>query len=245
MGFFDTVKQKASGLASDAERASKVTAAQARLLVLQNDLRKAERELGHEAFTLVERGELTHAHLAAASERVRAVLAEIRAKENEIAVLRGGGADGAGTAQAPAAEAEPAGVDAQATAVAPEPAAAKEAATAVAEPAATAVAAPVKPDVAEPAEAAPDTASSPPVRRRAARRPAAKKPAAKAAAGKAAGGKSSAAKTTRTPKNTRPATPGRAGGEAPATGKAAGKTPKKPGRPAAKRPAGKKKQPGG
>jgi len=56
MGFFDTVKEKASGLASDAGRASKVTAAQARVVVLQNEIRKAERELGHTVFDLVERG---------------------------------------------------------------------------------------------------------------------------------------------------------------------------------------------
>jgi len=56
MGFFDTVKAKAGALASDAGRAGKVTAAQARLVVLQNDLRKAERELGHQTFALIERG---------------------------------------------------------------------------------------------------------------------------------------------------------------------------------------------
>ena len=65
MGFFDTLKAKAGALASDAERAGKVTAAQARLVVLQNDLRKAEREFGHGAFALIERGELDHPELTA------------------------------------------------------------------------------------------------------------------------------------------------------------------------------------
>ena len=68
MGFFDTVKDKAGALAADTQRAGKVTAAQARLVVLQNDLRRAERELGHAAFVLAERGELDHAELAHAVE---------------------------------------------------------------------------------------------------------------------------------------------------------------------------------
>jgi hypothetical protein len=38
MGLFDTVKLKANALAADAERAGKVTAAQARTVVLQNDI---------------------------------------------------------------------------------------------------------------------------------------------------------------------------------------------------------------
>ena len=89
MGFFDTVKDKAGALAADTQRAGKVTAAQARLVVLQNDLRKAERELGHAAFALAERGELDHPDLAHAVERLRATTAEVRAKEAEIAALRG------------------------------------------------------------------------------------------------------------------------------------------------------------
>ena len=67
MGFFDTVKGKAGALAADAERAGKVTAAQARLVVLQNDLRKAERELGHAAYQVAERGDLVHPDLTYAS----------------------------------------------------------------------------------------------------------------------------------------------------------------------------------
>ncbi len=89
MGFFDTVKDKAGALAADTQRAGKVTAAQARLVVLQNDLKKAERELGHAAFALAERGELDHPDLAHAVERLRATSAEVRAKEAEIAALRG------------------------------------------------------------------------------------------------------------------------------------------------------------
>ena len=89
MGFFDTVKDKAGALAADTQRAGKVTAAQARLVVLQNDLRKAERELGHAAFALAERGELDHPDLAHAVERLRATSSEVRAKEGEISALRG------------------------------------------------------------------------------------------------------------------------------------------------------------
>lgn len=88
MGFFDTVRDKAGALATDAGRAGRVTAAQARLVVLQNDLRKAERELGHAAFALAERGELDHPDLAHAVERLRATAAEVSAKEAEIAALR-------------------------------------------------------------------------------------------------------------------------------------------------------------
>ena len=89
MGFFDSVKNKAGALAADAERAGKVTAAQARLVVLQTDLKKAERELGHAALSLIERGDLDHPELAHAVERVRATAADVRAKEREIAELRG------------------------------------------------------------------------------------------------------------------------------------------------------------
>ena len=89
MGFFDTVKGKAGALAADAERAGKVTAAQARLVVLQNDLKKAERELGHAAYALAERGELEHPDLTYAIERLRGTSSEVRAKEAEIAALRG------------------------------------------------------------------------------------------------------------------------------------------------------------
>jgi outer membrane biosynthesis protein TonB len=71
MGLFDTVKLKANALAADAERAGKVTAAQARTVVLQNDIRKAERELGHSAFTLIEGGHIAHPDLEAAATRLR------------------------------------------------------------------------------------------------------------------------------------------------------------------------------
>jgi len=71
MGLFDTVKLKANALAADAERAGKVTAAQARTVVLQNDIRKAERELGHSAFSLIESDEIAHPDLEAAAARLR------------------------------------------------------------------------------------------------------------------------------------------------------------------------------
>lgn len=105
MGFFDTVKDKAGAFASDAERAGKVTAAQARLLVLQNDVRKAERDLGHAAADLTKGGAILHPDLEPSAARVRVARGELRAKEAEIAALRATGAASAPWAQ-PAAEAE-------------------------------------------------------------------------------------------------------------------------------------------
>ena len=89
MGLFDTVKLKANALAADAERAGKVTAAQARTVVLQNDIRKAERELGHSAFSLIESGEIAHPDLEAAAARLREARQALKDKEAEIAGLRG------------------------------------------------------------------------------------------------------------------------------------------------------------
>jgi hypothetical protein len=89
MGFFDTVKQKAGVIAGDAERAARVTAAQARLVVLQNDVRKAERDLGQAAYELIDRGGLAPAGLEEAVARLSAALGEISDKEAEIARLRG------------------------------------------------------------------------------------------------------------------------------------------------------------
>lgn len=91
MGFFDTVKSKAGDLAADAERAGRVTAAQGKVAVLQQDLKKAERELGHKAFALAARGELDHPELTLAIERVRAAQGAIDAKESEISGLRATG----------------------------------------------------------------------------------------------------------------------------------------------------------
>ena len=91
MGFFDTVKSKAGDLAADAERAGRVTAAQTKIAVLQQDLKKAERELGHRAFALAVRGELDHPELTLAIERVRAAQGAIDAKEAEISGLRAPG----------------------------------------------------------------------------------------------------------------------------------------------------------
>jgi len=87
MGFFDTVKEKANALASDAGRASRVTAAQARVVVLQNEVRKAERELGHAAFDLIECGELEPAGTAEAAARLREAHRALSDKEAEIAAI--------------------------------------------------------------------------------------------------------------------------------------------------------------
>ncbi len=89
MGLFDTVKEKANALAADAERAGKVTAAQARTVVLQNDIRKAERELGHATFLLVESGELAHPDLEPMTTRLRDARRALQDKEAEITALRG------------------------------------------------------------------------------------------------------------------------------------------------------------
>ena len=89
MGLFDTVKEKANALAADAERAGKVTAAQARTVVLQNDIRKAERELGHATFLLIEAGELTHPELKPTVTRLRSARRALQEKEAEITALRG------------------------------------------------------------------------------------------------------------------------------------------------------------
>jgi len=95
MGFFDSVKAKYDALAADAGKAGKVTAAQARVVVLQNDVRRAERDLGKAAFALIESGELSHARLATVTGRVREAQEALREKEAEIAALRGGVPDGA------------------------------------------------------------------------------------------------------------------------------------------------------
>lgn len=102
MGFFDTFKEKAGAFATDAERAGKVTAAQARLLVLQNDVRKAERDLGHAAAALIEAGELLHPDLGLSAARVRETREALRVKDAEIAALRAAGATSAATAPATA-----------------------------------------------------------------------------------------------------------------------------------------------
>jgi hypothetical protein len=112
MGLFDTVKLKANALAADAERAGKVTAAQARTVVLQNDIRKAERELGHSAFSLIESGEISHPDLEAAAVRLRDAHQALKDKEAEIEELRHGADAGDTAAPAPAETAADAGADA-------------------------------------------------------------------------------------------------------------------------------------
>jgi hypothetical protein len=162
MGLFDTVKLKANALAADAERAGKVTAAQARTVVLQNDIRKAERELGHNAFPLIESDEIAHPDLEAAAARLRDARQALKDKEAEIAGLRRGAEAGDEAAPAPADEA-PGPAPQRAETGAPEPTAA--APIAEAPPAA---------ETAAPAEATAGAAKKPTARRRA---PAAKKPA--------------------------------------------------------------------
>jgi len=109
MGLFDTVKLKANALAVDAERAGKVTAAQARTVVLQNEIRKAERELGHSAFSLIESGDIAHPELETAAARLREARQALKDKEAEIARLRRRGEAGDEAAPAaPIAEAPPA-----------------------------------------------------------------------------------------------------------------------------------------
>ncbi len=159
MGLFDTVKLKANALAADVERAGKITAAQARTVVLQNEIRKAERELGHSAFSLIESGEVGHPDLEAAAARLREACLALKDKEAEITGLRR--AAEAGDEAAPASTPEAPGL-------APDSAAAPESAVAAiaAEPAAAET----------PSEAAAGSARKPATKHRA---PAAKKPAPK------------------------------------------------------------------
>jgi hypothetical protein len=231
MGFMDTVK----GLAADAERAGKVTAAQARLVVLQNDLKKAERELGHAAYALVERGELDHPDLAHTIERLRATGAEVRAKEAEIAGLRRETAPATPATDMP----EPPATTDDAERAAPAanvqtpygPATVTSKPPATAEPAAAA-------GPAKTASSAGDAVTEAPAKRAATKSTTRKAPAKRAAASAAATKKAGTKKVA-------PATPRRGKGRAGA-GAAGGATPKKPSRPSSSgpRPAG-KKRPGG
>ena len=171
MGLFDTVKLKANALAADAERAGKVTAAQARTVVLQNDIRKAERELGHTAFSLIESDEIAHPDLETAAARLRDARQALKSKEAEIAGLRRGAEAGAEAAPAPA--------DLVAVA-SPEPAAEAAPEPAAPEPSAAAPSAETPTDApAAPFETASGAALKPAAKRRT---PAAKKPAPKKAA---------------------------------------------------------------
>ena|SRR5450830_1005842 len=184
MGLFDTVKLKANALAADAERAGKVTAAQARTVVLQNEIRKAERELGHSAFSLIESGEIAHPDLEAAATRLREARQALQNKEAEIARLRHGAEAGDEAAPAP-----------------------ERAETGAPEPTATAPIAETPPaaETATPVEAAAGAAKKPAAKHRA---PAAKKPAPKKAAAK----KPTAAKKPSSRKN-KTVNEGPAGGE--------------------------------
>jgi hypothetical protein len=161
MGLFDTVKLKANALAADAERAGKVTAAQARTVVLQNDIRKAERELGHSAFSLMESGEIAHPDLEAAATRLSQAKQALRDKEAEIEALRHGEEAGGEAAPSPADET----IAPAAEAAVPEPGAAPSAEAASAAETAT-------PDeAAAPPEAADEKKQAAPKRRAAAKKP--------------------------------------------------------------------------
>jgi len=91
MGLFDTIKEKAGDLADDAGRASKVTAAQVKLKSQQGDVDKALKQLGHETFALIDKGELTHPALEFATTRVREAKTLVADKEAEIATIRAQG----------------------------------------------------------------------------------------------------------------------------------------------------------
>lgn len=88
MGIFDTIKDKAGDLAGDAGRAGKVGAAQVKLKSLQGDVNEALEKLGHEAFELIEKGELTHPGLEGVIANVRDAKKIVADKEAEIEKLR-------------------------------------------------------------------------------------------------------------------------------------------------------------
>src|SRR5665647_1690029 len=82
---------------------------EARTVVLQNEIRKAERELGHSAFSLIESGDIAHPELETAAARLREARQALKDKEAEIARLRHGAEAGDEAAPAPADEAAGAG----------------------------------------------------------------------------------------------------------------------------------------
>jgi hypothetical protein len=100
--FFDTAKAKAGDVAVDAERTGRLAAARIRLIALQNDLKKAERELGQATYEMIEHHAPDQSALTAAIARVQAAHTAIAAKEAQIAELRS-------AAEAPPAEAGQAG----------------------------------------------------------------------------------------------------------------------------------------
>jgi hypothetical protein len=172
MGLFDTVKLKANALAADAGRAGKVSAAQARTVVLQNDIRKAERELGHSAFSLIESGAIAHPDLEAATARLRDARQALADKETEIEALRGRMPESDDVATATPTDDAPAAAPADAEAEMPE----QTAAAPIAEepPAAASVAK-------KPATKKPATKKAAAAKPAVAKKPAAKKPATKKA----------------------------------------------------------------
>ena len=91
MGIFDTMKDKAGGLAEDAGRAGKITAAQVKLKTLQGEVEKTIGYVGHETVDLIDRGELVYPGLDPAMARVREARQLVADKEAEIAALRAEG----------------------------------------------------------------------------------------------------------------------------------------------------------
>ena len=95
MGFLD--KAKAAGQSAVAKGKE-----EAKELQTKRELGQAFDELGKVAYDLVERGEISHAELAAGGDRIRALKAQLEE-------LSGGGAPVAAAAAAPSEPAEPSG----------------------------------------------------------------------------------------------------------------------------------------
>lgn len=109
MGFFDKVKEKASEVASDAGRATKVAQVQLKVKSLQGEVENAKKEIGVIAFDLIDKGELSNPAFDATLAKIRATQAQIEEKEAEIAALKAEGSaegtvPGEAAGEAPAAE---------------------------------------------------------------------------------------------------------------------------------------------
>lgn len=191
MGLFDTVKIKAGELAADAERAGKIAAAQTRTVVLQNEIRKAERELGHATFALIERGEIGHPDLELAAVALYDARQALKDKDQEIAALRGESRDGADVA-AEGVTSE-SGAAAEAAQAAPAPPATEVQVPAAATPPAAQVEAPEKPA----ARTRKLAAAKPAAPKKTAVKAASPKAAARPAASKVAAARPAAAKTAK------------------------------------------------
>jgi hypothetical protein len=103
MGFLDKVKEKASEVASDAGRATKVAQAQMKVKSLQGEIEHAKKDLGDVAFDLIEKGELTNVAFDEPLAKIRATQVQIDEKEAEIAALKAeGSAEGTAPGEAAA-----------------------------------------------------------------------------------------------------------------------------------------------